>query len=146
MVSDLFNHNLKCLVDNLCNDISNELAQNQTVPFTGASQSQSQSGAGEQAQAAGQIGSQNSLFVADPATNWWPPELGTPTAVGSQNNLRYAYFASAQRLAVTTGGTPWVYDTLDLPRLWLSKPCIVKWLPALRRLTILSRPWIASVH
>lgn len=113
MVSDLFNNNLKCLVDNLCNDISNELANHQTTPFAGSFQSQSQNGNNSQAQASGQIGSANSLFVPDPTTNWWPQELGTPTSLGSQNSLRYAYFADSHRLAVTTGGTPWVYDTLD---------------------------------
>ncbi|MFK7737981.1 MAG: SHOCT domain-containing protein [Pirellulaceae bacterium] len=113
MVSDLFNNNLKCLVDNLCNDISNELANHQATPFTGSSQSQSQGGINTQAQASGHIGSQNSLFVPDPTTNWWPPELGSPSSLGSQNSLRYAYFAGSHRLAVTTGGAPWIYDTLD---------------------------------
>jgi hypothetical protein len=113
MVSDLFNNNLKCLVDNLCNDISNELANHQSSPFGGSFQSQSQGGMNSQSQASGQLGSQNSLFVPDPSTNWWPPELGTPSSLGSQNSLRYAYFANAHRLAVTTGGTPWIYDTLD---------------------------------
>lgn len=113
MVSDLFNNNLKCLVDNLCNDLSNELANHQTTPFAGSFQSQSQGGMSSQAQASGQLGSANSLFVPDPTSHWWPPELGAPTSVGSQNSLRYAYFADTHRLAVSTGGTPWVYDTLD---------------------------------
>ena len=113
MVSDLFNNNLKCLVDNLCNDISNELAKQPSSPFGGSFQSQSQNGVNSQAQTSGNMGGQNSLFVPDPTSNWWPPELGTPSSSGSQNSLRYAYFANACRLAVTTGGDPWVYDTLD---------------------------------
>ncbi|QDV47333.1 hypothetical protein Enr13x_72420 [Stieleria neptunia] len=113
MVSDLFNNNLKNLVNNLCSDISNELANHQSTPFSGSFQSQSQNGMSSQAQASGQMGSSNSLFVPDPSTNWWPKELGSPTSLGSQNSLRYAYFADSHRLAVTTGGTPWVYDTLD---------------------------------
>ena len=113
MVSDLFNYNLKNLVNNLCSEISNSLANNQTTPFSGSFQSQSQNGMHGQSQAAGQIGSANSLFVPDPTSNWWPQDLGIPNAVGSQNNTRYAYFANSHRLAVTTGGTPWVYDTLD---------------------------------
>lgn len=113
MVSDLFNNQLKCHVDNLCNDISNALATHQTVPFSGSFQSQSQGGASTQSQAAGTIGSANSLFVPDPASNWWPNELGAPAAVGSQNNVRYAYFPVSRRLAVTTGGDVWVYDTMD---------------------------------
>lgn len=113
MVSDLFNNQLKCQVDNLCNDISNALATHQLVPFSGSFQSQSQGGASAQSQAAGTIGSANSLFVPDPTSNWWPGELGAPAAVGSQNNVRYAYFPVSRRLAVTTGGDVWVYDTMD---------------------------------
>ena len=113
MVSDLFNTNLKNLVNNLCSDIASALASHQTSPFSGSFQSQSQNGVHSQSQAAGQMGSANSLFVPDPTAQWWPPELGAPSAIGSQNSVRYAYFADSHRLAVTTGGKPWVYDTLD---------------------------------
>ena len=113
MVSDLFNYQLKSRVDNLCNDISNVLATHQLVPFAGSFQSQSQSGSGHQSQATGTMGSSNSLFVPDPMSNWWPSDLGSPSATGSQNNVRYAYFAPARRLAVMTGSDVWVYDTLD---------------------------------
>jgi hypothetical protein len=104
---------LKNLVNNLCSEISNSLANHQTTPFSGSFQSQSQNGSYGQSQAAGQIGSANSLFVPDPTGNWWPQDLGIPSAIGSQNNTRYAYFANSHRLAVTTGGQPWIYDTLD---------------------------------
>lgn len=113
MVSDLFNNQLKYRVDSVCNDIANELASNQLVPFSGSFQSQSQNGLAAQAQAAGVIGSGNSLFAPDPETNWWPSEFGSPSAIGSQNNVRYAYFPTSRRLAVTTGGEAWVYDTMD---------------------------------
>lgn len=113
MVSDLFNYQLKSRVDNLCNDISNVLATHQLVPFAGSFQSQSQSGSGNQTQSAGAMGSANSLFVPDPLANWWPSDLGSPSATGNQNNVRYAYFAGSRRLAVMTGGDVWVYDTLD---------------------------------
>ena len=56
---------------------------------------------------------QSSLFVPDPRSNWWPSELGSPSATGSQNNLKYAYFAGSRRLAVDSGGGIWVYDTQD---------------------------------
>jgi hypothetical protein len=57
-----------------------------------------------------------SLFV--PAVqgspgNWWATDLGSPSATGSQNNLRYAYFSDARRLAVEINGHVTVYDTLD---------------------------------
>lgn len=111
MVSDLFNHQLKSRVDNLCSDISQELARHQTSPLFGSFQSQSQSGSSHQAQAAGDLGGSNSLFISDPERTWWPRELEAPNAVGSQNNVRYAYFANARRLAVSTGGDVWIYDT-----------------------------------
>ena len=56
---------------------------------------------------------ESSLFVPDPAAHWWPRDLGSPSATGNQNNVRYAYFANAHRLAVETNGQVWVYDTLD---------------------------------
>jgi hypothetical protein len=55
----------------------------------------------------------SSLFVPDPEDNWWPQDLGRPSATGSQNNVRYAYFANSRRLAVKTGSEVWVYDTQD---------------------------------
>ncbi|KAA1262346.1 hypothetical protein LF1_49100 [Rubripirellula obstinata] len=113
MVSDLFNNYLKNQVNNLCSDIANELANHQSAPFSGSFQSQSQNGSSAQSQAAGSMGSDNSLFVPDPSTNWWPKELGSPAAIGSQNQTRYAYFPNSRRLAVTTGGEAWVYDTLN---------------------------------
>ena len=59
------------------------------------------------------MGSGSSLFVPDPEANWWPQELGVPNALGSQNQVRYAYFAQSHRLAVKTSGDVWVYDTKD---------------------------------
>ena len=53
------------------------------------------------------------MFVADPRSQWYPAELGVPDATGSQNHVRYAYFAKARRLAVETGGDVCVYDTQD---------------------------------
>ena len=113
MVSDLFNHQLKYRVDSICNDIASELSNHQFRPFSGSFQSQSQNGANSQMQAGGTMGSGNSLFVPDPEANWWPQDLGVPNALGSQNHVRYAYFANIRRLAVKTGGDVWVYDTKD---------------------------------
>ncbi|QDT12785.1 SHOCT domain-containing protein [Planctomycetes bacterium K23_9] len=113
MVSDLFNNQLKCLVNNVCSDLSNQLANNQSGTFTGSFQSQSQSGSHDQTQTAGGSAGQNSLFLPDPNNNWWPPEFGSPSATGSQNNVRYAYFADRRRLAVKTGTSVWCYDTGD---------------------------------
>lgn len=43
----------------------------------------------------------------------WPAELGAPTASGSQNGMRYAYFPVHRRLAVESDGRMVLYDTED---------------------------------
>ena len=113
MLGDMFNNNLKGSVDGLCNEISNILANQPGLLQTGSFQSQSQGGGSQQAQRAGGMMGQSSLFVPDPADNWWPQDLGSPNATGSQNNVQYAYFGNARRLAVKTGGQVWLYDTQD---------------------------------
>jgi hypothetical protein len=58
-----------------------------------------------------------SLFVPDSArqasVQWWPAELGLPNGSGAQNQVRYAYFNVAHRLAVELNGRVTVYDSLD---------------------------------
>lgn len=113
MIGDMFNNNLKGRVDSLCNQIATILSREPGLFQTGSFQSQSQSGNGAQHQAAGGMQGQSSLFVPDPRSNWWPADLGNPSATGSQNNLKYAYFSGSRRLAVDSGGDVWVYDTQD---------------------------------
>jgi hypothetical protein len=113
MLGDMFNSNLKGRVDGLCQDISNILASQPGLLRSGSFQSQSQGGGGYQQQASGAPTGASSLFIPDPEENWWPQELGSPSATGAQNNVRYAYFANSRRLAVKTGGDVFVYDTLD---------------------------------
>jgi hypothetical protein len=85
MVGDMFNHGLKATVDNLCNELSNALANTQMFPVAPA----------------GTRGS----------NQWWPGDLGVPFSSGGQNNIRYAVFP--QRLAVESHGQVTVYDTLN---------------------------------
>jgi hypothetical protein len=113
MLGDMFNHGLKNRVDSLCCDISGILAGQPGLLSGGSFQSQSQGGNDRQMQASGVPPGQSTLFQPDPALNWWPQDLGTPNAIGSQNSVRYAYFNGARRLAVQTGSDVWVYDTLD---------------------------------
>ena len=58
-----------------------------------------------------------SLFVPEApgsaSGQWWPPELGFPNGTGAQNQVRYAYFNQAHRLAVELNGHVTVYDTLN---------------------------------
>ena len=92
MVSDMFNDALKSRVAALCNDLSQVVENSPALAET------------------------VSLFVppaASAARQWWPADLGEPNSTGSQNNVRYAYFAGPRRLAIELHGKVTVYDTLD---------------------------------
>lgn len=134
MVSDMFNNHLKGRVDNLCSELANLIANQPDLLRSGSFQSQRQ-GSGndpwnQQTQttmagddlhspgetAWGQNGQSDSLFVPPaPGTSgdWWPADLRWPNSTGAQNNVRYAYFAQARRLAIEVHGSVTVYDTLD---------------------------------
>ena len=45
------------------------------------------------------------------SANWWPANLGVPSAAGGQNNVRYAIFPSTRRLAIQINGVTKVFDT-----------------------------------
>jgi hypothetical protein len=116
MVSDLFNHQLKARVDALCSELATLLAREPSLTATAtATSSQSQS----QSQSPHHHGGSVSLFVAPhkpekgSSAGWWKADLGTPGSVGSQNDVRYAYFPSARRLAIEVHGRVTIYDTLD---------------------------------
>ena len=111
MVGDMFNHGLKAKVDGLCSELSQLLAQQPFVPVPSSFQSQSQGGGQHPG------GASISLFVPEapgrPSGQWWPAELGLPNGSGAQNQVRYAYFNAAHRLAVELNGHVTVYDTLN---------------------------------
>lgn len=137
MIGDMFNNQLKGRVSALADELS-QLVQSQPM-FYRPAQSQSQSGGGGQqqmqgggsfqSQGGGQMpggqqqmqggqmqGGGTSLFVPGPGSgggDWWPADLGAAGSLGSQNNLRYAYFPAARRLAIDVGGDVSVYDTGD---------------------------------
>ena len=121
MVGDMFNNVLKAKVDGLCTEISRLLAQQPFAPPPLGSQSQSQGGQQQQqggSGSPGMVGGSPAVSLFVPAAqgssgNWWPADLGFPSGSGSQNNIRYAYFANARRLAVEINGHVTVYDTLD---------------------------------
>jgi hypothetical protein len=112
MVGDMFNYGLKSRVDALCSEISNLLNEQPGLLQSGSFQSQNQS-SGAMSSAMGMPVGPSSLFIPDPRSQWYPAELGAPNSSGAQNNVRYAYFANARRLAVDTGGDVGIYDTLD---------------------------------
>lgn len=128
MLGDMFNNGLKNSVSGLCQELANLVANQPGLLQTGSFQSQHQGNqqqsnyggnyagtSGQQQNSAGPTGVV-SLFVPPPAGssgNWWPAGLQFPTSTGSQNNVRYAYFATIHRLAIETNGHVTLYDTLD---------------------------------
>jgi hypothetical protein len=124
MLGDMFNHALKARVDGLCQAIAGLLASQPELFPGGSFQAQSQSGGGQQQQTglagmtpmgsmppmAPMTSTSGSLFVADPRDTWWPEELGSPSATGAQNDMRYAYFPDSGRLAVQVNGQVSLYD------------------------------------
>ena len=97
MVGDMFNNALKAKVDQLCSELAG-LAATQTLFALPAP---------------GQQPGHASLSVAATGSNWWPADLGAPSSTGSQNNVRYAVFPSAQRLVIEINGQIAVYDTMN---------------------------------
>jgi Short C-terminal domain len=114
MVSDMFNHALKSRVEGLCSALAHLLSASPSQ-LTRPPQSQSQQG-GPSASPGHRPSDPVSLFVP-PAPGrsglWWPDDLGAPSSTGAQNNVRYAHFAQARRLAIEANGHVTVYDTLD---------------------------------
>ena len=85
MIGDMFNNGLKARVDALYRDLA---ASPGAVPAAAEQQP-------------GQT------------SHWWPGDLGTPSATGAQNDMRYACFPDQRRLAVKREGRVRVYDTGD---------------------------------
>jgi hypothetical protein len=124
MIGDMFNNYLKGRVDSLCQELSGLIQGQPLFQMPAQSQSQSQGGGwqghggGSHQQqsngygSTGYGGSGSSLFVPNAASGtWWPADLGMAGSTGGQNNLRYAYFPAARRLAVDINGQVSVYDT-----------------------------------
>lgn len=123
MLGDMFNHNLKHSIGGLCQELANLIVNQPGLIQRGSFQSQHQ---GTQQQNNDSVCHQVqnslgpmaafSLFVPPPAGssgNWWPEGLPCPSSTGSQNNVRYAYFASLRQLAIELNGHVTLYDTLD---------------------------------
>jgi hypothetical protein len=83
MIGDMFNIALKTRVDALCRDLAAH---------------------------PGPVAASPGL---EPASDgrWWPTGLGTPSARGDQNGMRYAFFADQHRLAIQQDGHVRIYDT-----------------------------------
>lgn len=101
MVSDLFNHDLKRRVAALCEELAGVVS--------GEARQARRSEPG----AASGVSSEPSASRPATSADWWPGDLGRPNSTGSQNDMRYAWFADARRLAIRRGGEVAVYDTQD---------------------------------
>lgn len=106
MLGDMFNHRLKAAVDALCVDLA-ALAASRSEPRVGAAGGSHQS----QHQSSGPQASSADPGFASPSGRWWPGDFGSPNASGSQDGMRYAWFAGPRRLAIEAGGEVTVYDT-----------------------------------
>ena len=108
MISDMFNNALKARVDALCNELS-ALLGDEPAFAADSFQSQSQGASGNL-----EPGS-SSLMVSEGSerATWWPTDLGVPSSLGAQNEVRYAYFPATRRLAIDINGKVTVYDTQD---------------------------------
>jgi hypothetical protein len=107
MISDMFNNALKARVDALCNELSALIRSDPDFVAADSFQSQSQG-----APRSLRRESSSRLVTDEPdQANWWPADLGVPSSLGAQNEVRYAYFPATQRLAVDINGKVTVYDT-----------------------------------
>lgn len=128
MVGSMFDQGLKARVAALCSDLA-PLARGATAPGHEAAQAPASAHAGSappapaagagwpaavgqaqsQVQGAGQPA--GPLGGGQGGGGWWPAELGSPSSSGAQNDMRYAYFPDARRLAVQQDGRLSLYDT-----------------------------------
>src|SRR6202163_2563748 len=74
MVGDMFNNSLKTKLDAVCTELAAYVAQTPSD------------------QGRGREGDEVSYRSSSQGSNWWPGELGTPSSVGAQNDVRYAVF------------------------------------------------------
>jgi hypothetical protein len=88
MVGDMFDNALKARVDALCGELAQLITTTTVFPA-------SATGVG-------------SGFTS---ANWWPAELGVPSATGAQNDARYAIFPGTRRLAIQINGVTKIFDT-----------------------------------
>jgi hypothetical protein len=93
MVGDMFNNSLKSKLDAACTELAAYVAN---TPSTDQ----------ERGRERGEISYHSSRQRSD----WWSMNLGTPSAVDAQNDLQYAVFPGARRLAINDGEQIEIYD------------------------------------
>lgn len=103
MVSDMFDDGLKDSVDALCVDLA-------TLVAGGPALFREHLPTARPGLASG---SPDARATMTRSGDWWPGGMGHPNSAGSQNGMRYAYFARARRLAIERDGAVTLYDTQD---------------------------------
>ncbi len=101
-VGDMFNTALKDKVNALCRELAQSAATMPPKSDPQPTQHQEQGHGGEE---------QHGEKRSPPSGNWWPQDLGRPSATGSQNGMRYACFPDARRVAVEQAGRVTIYDS-----------------------------------
>jgi hypothetical protein len=94
MVGDMFNNSLKSKLDAVCTELAGYIAQSASTD-RGRSRDDPEV----------------SYRAVRQDRDWWPANLGIPSAVGVQNDLRYAVFPG--RLVIKDAGHIEIYDTGD---------------------------------
>jgi hypothetical protein len=97
MTGDFGDHGLKARIDRLCTMLAEQPIVRRAQMARGTQHQSQSTGPGVERQRG----------------IWWPTDLGRPDVTGAQDDLRYAWFAQAQRLAIDSGGRVMVYDTDD---------------------------------
>jgi hypothetical protein len=92
MVGDMFNNGLKSKLDAICTELAAHVAQSVSTERVRSRDEP-----------------EVSYRRARHGSDWWPANLGTPSAVGAQNDLRYAVFP--RRLVIKEGEHVEIYDT-----------------------------------
>ena len=119
-IGDMFNRELRARVEHLCVDLSKALDEEHSAKTVSDTARDGRASERE-------IPNMTPMkplkpmepmkpmhgFDSDPKERWWPENLGdSPNSAGGQNEMRYAYFADKNRLAVDEGsGKITVYDT-----------------------------------
>jgi hypothetical protein len=94
MVGDMFDNRLKSKLDAVCSELAAYIAE---TPLADPVQ--------------GGDANEVSFRSSRQGSDWWPGKLGTPSAVGQQNDLQYAVFPGTQRLAIKEGDHLAIFDT-----------------------------------
>jgi hypothetical protein len=101
-VGDMFNTALEDKVNALCGELAKSAATMPPMNDPPAMQRQGDKPQGEEHHGETRSGAHG---------NWWPQDLGRPSATGSQNGMRYACFPDARRVAVEQAGRVTLYDS-----------------------------------